>query len=567
MTMTTTTTSFFLLDFLAETMLAKQSRDLSALSEFMSNLVKSQAQSTEGLRKSATDSTHSTQEFVKLFLGTTQTQVNAQAASHSLFLAESFQPKFQTVVKALQEQAQASQKLQRTITAELQQQAELVSVMLTDQKDGMNRLREMAQQWDQVTDAQLRRISEQQTLSGQALSDYDAESNKQVQMLLNLVNSIQQTRENFKSRMNDTNAEVSTSVQKAQEERGKFYHVVEGTANDFVAKGKELRTQLESARATLLQTVTASLEKGVGRVQEASRTCAVIDGDVSGHVTASQAAWQELYGAQEADLRKHSDHLNTALLSHAHLTTDSLQSLHVAAQTQESMLEEQRADMITLVRERKDDAEGQSTALSDWGTLLATEIKQRNEDVVKFLVEDIRHDVPTGQTPQRRDFAFPRYLAATSPHDRILERFNQERGEPVTDEEDDDAAEFSQLSRRDAKAAAAGVAHANGNGSHLPAHRSASMNDLTDPDAPPVSSARPSRPSEIPPATSIPLHRAQSVEGSLIGGGGGGGQVGNKENFIVPTEPPPPSSGGGKKSKLPGSNRKILTNAQNVKSQ
>lgn len=187
------------------------------------------------------------------------------------------------------------------------------------------------------------------------------------------------------------------AVQKAQEERSNFYHVVETTANDFVAKGKDLRSQLETARATLLQTATASLEKGIGRMQDTSKTCAVIEGDVSSHVTASQAAWQELYSAQETDLRKHSDHLNSALLSHAHLTTESLQSLHVTAQTQEALLEEQRADMVTTVRERQDDVEAHTSSMNDWSTLLSTEIKQRNEDVVKFLVEDLRQDVPTGK--------------------------------------------------------------------------------------------------------------------------------------------------------------------------
>lgn len=96
--------------------MAKQSRDLSALSELMSALVKSQSQFAEGLRKSATDCTHSTQEFAKIFLGTTRTQVNAQAASQSQFFTESFLPKFQTVIKSLQDQGQAAQKLQRTLT-------------------------------------------------------------------------------------------------------------------------------------------------------------------------------------------------------------------------------------------------------------------------------------------------------------------------------------------------------------------------------------------------------------------------------------------------------------------
>ena len=197
--------------------------------------------------------------------------------------------------------------------------------------------------------------------------------------------------------MNDTSSGVADAVLKTQEERSNFYHVVETTANEFVTKGKELRGQLQSARSQMLQKATDSLEKGTSRMREAAKTCAAVEGDVSSHVTTSQAAWQELYGAQETDMVKHGEHLNNALLSQAHLTTEALQSLHVAAATQETLLEEQRNDMVTLVRERQDDVEAHSSAMSDWGQLLAGEIKQRNDDVHKFIVEDLRQDVPTGK--------------------------------------------------------------------------------------------------------------------------------------------------------------------------
>ena len=65
----------------------------------------------------------------------------------------------------------------------------------------------------------------------------------------------------MQNRLNETNTEVSDAVQKAQEERSDFYHVVETTANEFVNKGKEWRGQLEAARTSLQQASTASLEK------------------------------------------------------------------------------------------------------------------------------------------------------------------------------------------------------------------------------------------------------------------------------------------------------------------
>ena len=96
--------------------LEKQGKDLSALGELMSSLVQSQLEYAEGLRKTAKDGTNNTQEFFEQFLATSRTQTDTQVSGLQLFLAENFLPKFQTVAKALQEQGQAVQQLQRAMT-------------------------------------------------------------------------------------------------------------------------------------------------------------------------------------------------------------------------------------------------------------------------------------------------------------------------------------------------------------------------------------------------------------------------------------------------------------------
>jgi hypothetical protein len=193
-----------------------------------------------------------------------------------------------------------------------------------------------------------------------------------------------------------------------------------------------------------------------------------------------------------------------------------------------------------------------------------------------------RKHLSAGQTPQRREFGFPRFLASTSPHERIIERFHEERGPYNTDEEDDDAAEFSQLSRRHTVNEASGKATTS---STAMIHRSASMNDLANPDksaaAGSASSASASSShggSSLLPQpnhrastggeshANLGFHRALSVEGSLNTSG-----KDNKENFAVPQDPLPvgAASGGGKKIQRqqsgPQSGRKIL-NSQNTKS-
>lgn len=177
-----------------------------------------------------------------------------------------------------------------------------------------------------------------------------------------------------------------------------------------------------------------------------------------------------------------------------------------------------------------------------------------------------------GQTPQRREFGFPRFLASTSPHERIIERFHEERGPYKTDDEDDDASEFSQLSRRHTAADASKTAAA-----ATTVHRSVSMNDLANTEK----SASHRSSMLIPPGASSfrsstgeshanpSLLRTLSVEGSIDTSPNASKD--NKENFAVPQDPTPAIAGssGVKKPQRQQSGqqsgRKIL-NAQNTKS-
>ncbi|XP_025994445.1 kinesin-like protein Klp61F [Solenopsis invicta] len=68
----------------------------------------------------------------------------------------------------------------------------------------------------------------------------------------------------------------------------------------------------------------------------------------------------------------------------------------------------------------------ESNNSSVWNEQTITELHLIQERVGKFL-EDLRHDTPTGSTPARKEYQYPKHLVATSPHERILQRFRETR--------------------------------------------------------------------------------------------------------------------------------------------
>jgi hypothetical protein len=60
------------------------------------------------------------------------------------------------------------------------------------------------------------------------------------------------------------------------------------------------------------------------------------------------------------------------------------------------MLEEQRVDFGTFVRERQDDLESHFSYINGWSQIVATGLQQCSQDLDKFLDEELQKDIPTG---------------------------------------------------------------------------------------------------------------------------------------------------------------------------
>jgi len=85
---------------------------------------------------------------------------------------------------------------------------------------------------------------------------------------------------------------------------------------------------------------------------------------------------------------------------------------------------------------RTKEMQGQVQAMTDHGHGFTDRVCKVNQDMQAILTHDIQQYVPTGSTPVRRAWSYPRYLAATSPHKRILQRYRNQVAPPFAEEED-----------------------------------------------------------------------------------------------------------------------------------
>lgn len=82
--------------------------------------------------------------------------------------------------------------------------------------------------------------------------------------------------------------------------------------------------------------------------------------------------------------------------------------------------------------------ESRSTESIECNNRIAAQLHTTEHEVEKFLIEDLRRDIPTGSTPARKEFNYPRNLVATSPHERIIQRFRESIKRQETSDSDED---------------------------------------------------------------------------------------------------------------------------------
>jgi len=64
---------------------------------------------------------------------------------------------------------------------------------------------------------------------------------------------------------------------------------------------------------------------------------------------------------------------------------------------------------------------------TEHAALQRQQLQISEQELVRFQQTELKTYAPTGTTPSKRDFVYPRTLVATSPHQEIVKRYRQEQ--------------------------------------------------------------------------------------------------------------------------------------------
>ncbi|XP_050689036.1 kinesin-like protein KIF11-B [Eriocheir sinensis] len=208
-------------------------------------------------------------------------------------------------------------------------------------------------------------------------------------------------------------------------------------------KVKETHTELDAR--------VEELERGTQRTGE--QRCEA-ETALDHHTATAQQALEDATAAQD----RHTRTINEQAASHLAAVEERVKSTQTSVQeeltTQTHTLQTKVLELLgraerTLVEE----VQGVVAGVGEVGANMDERLVAQGDRVLALLTKDMVEDVPTGQTPVRREYRFPQTLPVTSPHERLLQRYRSSTASAsliplpsLGDDTEDDLKENSTLS-------------------------------------------------------------------------------------------------------------------------
>ncbi|KAI5637347.1 kinesin-associated microtubule-binding domain-containing protein [Phthorimaea operculella] len=202
------------------------------------------------------------------------------------------------------------------------------------------------------------------------------------------------------------------NVDKYDKEFGEGTHAINAEMEAFSHSVTQIVGHTNDMFMNQLNNTKATIEQTAGQVIEADRS------STQEQISSTRAAVHTVvHSANET--------LSTVVTKAEETTTTSLETINNVTDRSSRLataaLRMQAAQTDTLAEA--------TSAIHNGSESLRQEINVQADMEGRYLMKEYRVYSPTGNTPARKEYRYPRRLAATSPHDRILARLRQQQRE------------------------------------------------------------------------------------------------------------------------------------------
>ncbi|XP_076749594.1 kinesin-like protein Klp61F [Xylocopa sonorina] len=199
------------------------------------------------------------------------------------------------------------------------------------------------------------------------------------------------------------NCNVSVKINDLQEE---LQRSIKQTENDVIVRtnqNKEVANKITEEGKHIMSTLQSNINK-------------------------SHNAFEQYKNTVERNIKEFQPQVDTDNNKALSLITNLARKVMLGAnKDQEEFIADIKIKISDTLQEISAVLDNQVVESCAWSNNAIKQLRTAEAEINKFFNEDLQYDIPTGSTPVRKEFSYPRQFAVTSPHDRLLQRFRKSR--------------------------------------------------------------------------------------------------------------------------------------------
>ncbi|XP_069980656.1 putative leucine-rich repeat-containing protein DDB_G0290503 [Penaeus vannamei] len=375
--------------------LKKRGLELEALSDQIAALVRSSTTQISALEKIASDQLYAGQTSIEKRLALTQALRDSQLRAIRNYHKQTFLPAAAAIATVLSEQASVATGMGVELITKVEMLQDVYLTYATQQADTLQKLEQEVDMFASKHNNMVMRSRDHANHLHINTESFIRELQTRMNNVVKELVLIRLQSQNFVSVNNDTYNNISGSLNKTKQAVDDLSQGLRHRILNAKEREQDFRKIFKMETNQISDTVENGVSKALMFNHAVMNQIEDTELDTRVFVGSASAAWNELYLNEESELRKDADELNNNLHSHAHHTQNILSGLRSAAETHELVLEEQRMDFQKFIRKRQDALDTQCSAITDWAMLMSSELRRRDQDLHRFLSEDLQYTTVT----------------------------------------------------------------------------------------------------------------------------------------------------------------------------
>ncbi|XP_071947122.1 kinesin-like protein KIF11-B [Antedon mediterranea] len=356
------------------------------------------------------------------------------------FLADTILPAMSTIREQLSKQALALNQYKKTIRQQCETQKTEVERLVVEEKQKLDRLASLASTELQALATEL---EEQRQAAEKLVKDTEEQGQDLQEEFVAMVSEqLQQLMSKQYSGIRSGVSSLQGQQVKTIDQVQKLETEVKSSVEDISSSTEIFSVQFNSQTQEYTDKIIEDIDQAYDCNDGTEKNHCYLESTVKEVVQENVNVYKQQKAEFDRQLNSHMTTIKEQTEKHttdiACLEKEFKEQMTTTSQT----VQEQHQSMQTSVEGLLRSLKNQDGDLEIWTEGMAEEFNTTSQMTETFVFSEIKKDIPTGTTPQRREFHYPRKLSKTSPHDMILKTFrtnyevNQAAALPLPDSSD-----------------------------------------------------------------------------------------------------------------------------------